>query len=328
MPKKLIHFGGVTRKIMWNLLFVLNTPSFTEHVFPIICSLHPKEWEFARPARGQHLFAGQPFDARMGSWKPQMCEPWLERRWFFTRVSIEIPNPNPVWFRFSGHHFGSSTRTPELQAVCDAIRAKQTRFMLQGDEINLNPQARTRCLDSTSVPFWNDLTSPIAVSISMLFGIHWTQHCSYLFKLFSKKTTCGLQLLIIFSKQQLTTTHTLPFSLRLAASSPWTRAIWVEVSCPKDWRPFSDPSPWWYRISSSSWRTCSWASWILFFVRCFSIISLFSLFMHHFFERCVFFYIHYISCLCFLEYVLGCFWCQACRFLFGTKFKDDCHQPV
>lgn len=27
------------------------------------------------------------------------------------------------------------------KAVCDAIRAKQSRFMLQGDEINLNPQA-------------------------------------------------------------------------------------------------------------------------------------------------------------------------------------------
>ena len=34
--------------------------------------------------------------------------------------------------------------TPSVQAVCDAIRAKQQRFMLQGDEINLNPQACPR----------------------------------------------------------------------------------------------------------------------------------------------------------------------------------------
>jgi len=33
-----------------------------------------------------------------------------------------------------------SVCTVQFKAVCDAIRAKQSRFMLQGDEINLNPQ--------------------------------------------------------------------------------------------------------------------------------------------------------------------------------------------
>ena len=46
--------------------------------------------------------------------------------------------------------------------------------------------------------------------------------------------------------------------LRWAASSPWTRAIWAVPSCRRGWRPCSDPSRWWCRTSSSSWRTCSW----------------------------------------------------------------------
>jgi len=46
--------------------------------------------------------------------------------------------------------------------------------------------------------------------------------------------------------------------LRWVASSPWTRAIWADPSYLRAWRPCSDPSRWWCRTSSSSWRTCSW----------------------------------------------------------------------
>ena len=43
-----------------------------------------------------------------------------------------------------------SVCTVQFKAVCDAIKAKQQRFMLQGDEINLNPQAFSLCLEANS----------------------------------------------------------------------------------------------------------------------------------------------------------------------------------
>ena len=41
----------------------------------------------------------------------------------------------------AGSALGVSVYTVQFKAVCDVIKVQQQRFMLQGDKINLNPQA-------------------------------------------------------------------------------------------------------------------------------------------------------------------------------------------
>lgn len=137
----------------------------------------------------------------------------------------------------------------QFKAVCDGLRQHLVRFILQGDEIQL---------DRGPWRFWHIFLEGTCYygcygsnTVLCIFGFP-TCHSPHtrrplpnpiLQKLHG--IDCSFQLLQMHNCKVL------------ACSLPWTRATWGVPSCQKGLRHYLGPSPSWCQISCSSWKTCS-----------------------------------------------------------------------